>query len=384
VKPNDETNDEHNDEDRSPPMSRSPSVIDPDALKAYSLRVWMYKQGEMVSLMIHLGDRLGLYEAMDGAGPLTSVELAKRTGLKERWLREWLRGQAAAGLLEYRPGENEGDEGRFELTPVGAAVLADEEGSLAFASGAFTGGTPPEIVDKLADAFRTGIGLSYEEQGPNAAHRTERMLGSWVRLALVPRIIPALDGVHEKLKAGAVAADVGCGSGVALVAMAEAYPQSRFVGYDPNSHAIERAREQIEERGLKNVELHVAGGESLPEAPTYDFILTFDCIHDMPFPDRVIAAIRRAIRPDGTWLIKDIRSKPRFEDNLGHPTLAMFYGFSVSACMSSALSEPGGAGLGTLGFNPEVAERMVRKAGFTRFTLHDFEDPANLYYEVRP
>jgi 2-polyprenyl-3-methyl-5-hydroxy-6-metoxy-1,4-benzoquinol methylase len=368
-------------------MSKSAALIDPDELKAYSFRVWNYKQGEMVSLMIHLGDRLGLYETMQGAGPLTPAELAAKTGLKERWLLEWMRGQAAAQLLDYKIDEAaiaRGESGRFELTPTGAAVLADEAGSLAFASGAFTGGTPPEIADKLADAFRTGVGLSYEEMGPNAAHRTERMLGTWVRLALVPQIIPALDGVHEKLEAGAVVADVGCGSGVALVAMAEAYPKSTFVGYDPNSHGIERAREQIEERGLTNVELHIAGGESLPEEPRFDFILTFDCIHDMPHPDRVIRSIRRAILPDGTWLIKDIRSKPRFEDNLGRPMLAMFYGFSVSACMSSALSEPDGAGLGTLGFNPEVAEKMVREAGFTRFEEYDFEDPANLYYEVRP
>lgn len=360
-------------------MSQTQSILDPDELRAYSLRVWNFKQGEMVSLMIHLGDRLGLYRSMDAAGPLTPAELATRTGLQERWLLEWMRGQAAAQLLDYHP-----DDNRFELTRVGAAVLADEKDSLAFASGAFTGGTPPEIADKLADAFRTGVGLSYEEMGPNAAHRTERMLGTWVRLALVPRIIPALDGVHEKLVAGAVVADVGCGSGVALVAMAEAYPRSRFVGYDPNSHGIERARQQLSERGITNVELHTAGGEALPDEPRFDFLLTFDCIHDMPHPSRVISAIRRAIRPDGTWLIKDIRSKPRFEDNLGHPMLAMFYGFSVSACMSSALSEPGGAGLGTLGFNPQVAKEMVTRAGFTRFKEHDFDDPANLYYEVRP
>jgi 2-polyprenyl-3-methyl-5-hydroxy-6-metoxy-1,4-benzoquinol methylase len=363
----------------------SRTVLDPDELKAYSFRVWNYKKGEMVSLMIHLGDRLGIYRAMDGAGPLTSAELASQTGLQERWLREWMRGQAAAELLDYTASNGDDEkEGRFELSAYGTAVLADEDGSLAFASGAFTGGTPPEISEKLADAFRTGIGLSYEEMGPNAAHRTERMLGTWIRLALVPQIIPALDGVHEKLSAGAVVADVGCGSGLALIAMAEAYPKSTFVGYDPNSHGIDRGRQHVEERGLINVELNIAGGESLPEEPRFDFLLTFDCIHDMPHPSRVIKAIRNAILPDGTWLIKDIRSKPRFEDNLGHPMLAMLYGFSVSACMSSALSEPDGAGLGTLGFNPEVAERMVREAGFTRFVEHDFSDPANLYYEVRP
>lgn len=354
------------------------AAVDPEALKRFSFNVWGYKQGEMVSLMIHLGDRLGLYKALQGAGPVTAAELASRTGLQQRWLLEWLRGQAAARLLQYQPGD------RFELTAVGAAVLADEDASLAFAAGAFGGPMQPEVVDKLAAAFRTGVGLSYEELGPNAAHRTERMLGPWTRQELVPRILPALDGVADKLAAGAVAADVGCGGGVALMAMAQAYPESKFHGYDPSAHAVARCRDKAGELGLDNVELFVAGGERLPAEPTYDFLITFDCMHDMTHPDVVIAAIHRALKPDGTWLIKDIRSQPDFEDNLRNPMLAMFYGFSVSACMSSALSEPGGAGLGTLGFNPEVAERMVREAGFSRFRLHDFDDPSNLYYEVRP
>lgn len=354
------------------------SVIDPEQLKRYSFSVWSYKQGEVVSLMIHIGDRLGLYKALTGAGPVTAAELAGQTGLQERWLLEWLRGQAAARLLDYHDGD------RFELTAVGAAVLADEEGSLAFAAGAFSGATPPATVDKLIDAFRTGIGLSYEELGPNAAHRTERMLGPWTRQELVPNILPALDGVVEKLTSGAVAADVGCGGGIALMAMARAFPASEFHGYDPSSHAIKRCEEKVAESGLDNVKFFVAGGEELPDSPTYDFLITFDCIHDMTHPARVISAINQALRPDGTWLIKDIRSKPDFKDNMRNPMLAMFYGFSVSACMSSALAEVDGAGLGTLGFNPEVAEQMTRGAGFTRFQQHDFEDPSNLYYEVRP
>jgi len=354
------------------------SQLDPEQLKRFSFSVWSYKQGEMVSLMIHIGDRLGLYSALAGLGPVTAADLARRTGLKERWLLEWLRGQAAARLLEYHDGD------RFELTDVGAAVLADEEGSLAFASGAFSGQTPPETVDKLVEAFRTGIGLSYEDLGPNAAHRTERMLGPWVRQALVPQIIPALDGVVDKLERGARVADVGCGGGIALAEMARAYPNSEFHGYDPSSHAVRRLEDKIASLGLNNLRGFVASGEELPGEPTYDFLITFDCIHDMTRPADVIASIRRALRPDGTWLIKDIRSQPDFKTNMRNPLLAMFYGFSVSACMSSALSEPGGAGLGTLGFNPEVAESMVRAAGFTRFRLHDFDDPSNLYYEVRP
>ena len=355
-------------------------VVDPDELKRYSFTVWNYKMGEMVSLMIHIGDRLGLYKALDGAGPVTAAELAERTGLKERWLMEWLRGQAAARLISY----HHGDEDRFELTGVGSRVLADEQGSLAFAAGAFSGQTPPETVDKLIDAFRTGVGLSYQDLGPNAAHRTERMLGPWTRQELVPNILPALDGVKAKLEAGGVAADVGCGGGVALIAMAQAFPATEFHGYDPSQHAIDRCHAKVAELKLDNVHLFVSGGESLPDAPTYDFLITFDCIHDMTHPAEVIGAIRRALKPDGTWLIKDIRSQPEFRDNLKNPLLAMFYGFSVSACMSSALSEPDGAGLGTLGFNPAVAERMTREAGFERFRMHDFDDPSNLYYEVRP
>jgi 2-polyprenyl-3-methyl-5-hydroxy-6-metoxy-1,4-benzoquinol methylase len=353
-------------------------AIDPDELAAFSFQVWNYKQGEMVSLLVHLGDRLGLYRALDGAGPVTSTELAERTGLAERWLREWLKGQAAAKLLTYR-----GDD-RFELTPVGAKVLADESGSLHFAAGAFGGGFAPQIVDKLADAFRTGIGLSYDEQGPQAAHRTERMLGPWCRLALVPTILPSLDGVLEKLDSGARVADIGCGAGVAVFAMAKAFPQSTFYGYDPSVHAIDRAREKAAEEGVGNVEFINERGEDVAAGSGYDLVLTFDCLHDMTRPDLVMGAIRGAIDDDGTWLIKEIRSHHEFEKNLRNPMLAMMYGFSISSCMSSALSEPGGMGLGTLGMPPKRARDMTAEAGFSRFADHDFEDPANLYYEVRP
>jgi len=176
----------------------------------------------------------------------------------------------------------------------------------------------------------------------------------------------------------------GCGAGAALVTLAQAFPASHFAGYDPSASAIELARDKLRSAGLGNVELHAAGGETLPPEPPLDLVMTLDCVHDMTRPAEVIAAIRRALHPDGTWLIKDIRSRPRFQDNRRNPLLALHYGFSVATCMSSALSEPGGAGLGTLGFNPEVAEQMCRAAGFTRFAQHDFDDPANLYYEVRP
>ena len=353
-------------------------VEDPKALGRFALKVWKYKEGEMVSLMIQLGDKLGLYKSLAGAGQVTPADLAERTGLHQRWLTEWLRSQAAAGLIASTDGD------QFELTGEGVKVLADEEDSLHFACGTFARNNPPDYVDRLCEAFRSGIGLSYDQLGPSAAHSTERTLGPWSRIALVPKILPALDGVVDKLLTGAVAADVGCGAGVALTTVAAAFPASTFHGYDLSNHAIDRAAARVEEMGLTNVELHRARGEALPDEPVFDLVLTFDCLHDMTNPAGTMHAIRQAIRSDGTWLIKEIRGHPSFADNVRNPLAAMMYASSVASCMSSALSEPDGAGLGTLGLHRELCETMTRDAGFDRFTVHDLDDPANLYYEVRP
>lgn len=352
--------------------------LDPDEVAKFAFRVWSYKQGEMVSLLVHLGDRLGLYRALDGAGTVTAEDLACSTGLHPRWLQEWLRGNAAAELLASEDGE------RFELTAVAAAVLAREEDSLQFAAGAFGPPPDPALVDDLANAFRTGTGLPYDRQGPAGVHQTERMLGPWARLSLVPTIVPALEGVADRLAAGTLVADVGCGAGVALTTLAEAYPRSTFHGYELSLLAIERARRRVEEAGLANVEIIDRRAEELPARGDYSLVLTFDCLHDMTRPDAAAVAIRRAIADDGTWLVKEIRCDDTWAGNRRNPMLAMFLGFSIASCMSSALSEPGGAGLGTIGLPPRALEQLAREAGFTRFQVHDFEDPANLYYEIRP
>jgi 2-polyprenyl-3-methyl-5-hydroxy-6-metoxy-1,4-benzoquinol methylase len=349
-----------------------------DATRAYAFRVWSFKQGEVVALMIHLGDRLGLYRTMAGAGRLTADALAERTGLDRRWLLEWLRSQAAAGLVVTTDGEV------FELPAEAGPVLADEEGSVWFAAGAFPGCVaPPEVVDRLAQAFRTGRGLSYEDLGPSGAQTIERMLAPWSRVALVPVVLAGI-GVTPRLRTGARVADVGCGSGVALASMAQAFPASTVDGYDPSGHAVARARARIEELGLSNVELFERPAEDLPAGPTYELIVTLDCLHDMPHPDGAAAAVRRALSDDGVWLIKEVRAGVSWAENQRNPMLAMMYGTSVATCLSSATSEPGGAGLGTLGLDPVSLEELCRGAGFTRFDRHDFGDPANLYYAVRP
>lgn len=351
--------------------------LDPNEVGLFALKVYKYREGERISLLIHLGDRLGLFTSMWDAGPLTADQLAARTGLHTRWLQEWLRAMGAAELLDTDDGET------FELTSVGAAVLADEQDSLYFAAGAFGMPPDPSYVDRLAESFRTGIGLTYDDFGEGAAHSTQRMLGPWSRLALVPFILPAIDGVTEALESGAEVVDVGCGAGVALATMAEAFPQSRFLGVDPSEIAIGMARQAVEASGLENLRFEVAGGDSLPGEPTFDLVLTFDCLHDMPRPKDTIAAIATSLKDGGVWLCKDIKCGADYAANERNPLRAMMYAISVTSCMASAMSEPDGAGLGTLGLPPEVLEQYCTDAGFGSFTVHDFNDPANLYYEIR-
>jgi SAM-dependent methyltransferase len=343
-------------------------------------RVFTDLGGATNSAMIWLGDHLGLYREMHNAGALSSDELANRLGLSERWIREWLHGQTATGYITYH------GEGQFELTAEAGAVLADDDSPL-FAAGGLS--HIPQllgsVLERIPDAFRTGLGLSYDDLGPEAARGVERLLAPWFKHALVPVALPALDGVVAKLEAGAHVADVGCGAGVALCEMAKSFPASSFHGYDISHYALDRANAHKGELDLQNVTFHDANAVPLPDTPLFDMITTFDCIHDMAHPSEVIRAIRAALKPDGTWFIADIHCGASLEENLAadNPMLPMLYGFSVLCCMSSSLSQPGGEGLGTVGFGEEVALQMTQEAGFSRFQRHDFDNPLNAYYEVR-
>jgi SAM-dependent methyltransferase len=276
-------------------------------------------------------------------------------------------------------------DGRFSLSPEHAIVLAEEQ-SPAFAAGAFDGiPANAAVLDRLPESFRTGRGLPYDAFGPDGNRGVERVFAPWFRTMLVPLALPALEGVVPRLEAGGAVADVGCGTGVALLEMAKAYPRADFHGYEISEHCLARAATNRAEAGVANVHFHDARREPLPAEPRFDLITTFDCLHDMTRPDLAMRAIRKAIKPDGVWLIADIKSKRTLEENVrDNPMAAMMYGFSVLSCMSSALSEPGGLGLGTLGLHEELARTMTAEAGFTRFRKLDFEHPMNAYYEVRP
>lgn len=353
--------------------------IDPEKFKEYAKTVFGALGGAMTAAMICLGDRLGLYRALAESGPVSSTELAVKTGLSERWLREWLHQQGSAGVLEHRGG------GRFALSPEGVAVLADENHP-AFGAG-FFGSLPGDLalLDRLPEAFRTGVGLSYDDHGPESARGIERGLAPWFRALLVPMVIPRLGAVRETLTRGAVAADVGCGAGQAMLTLARAFPRSEFHGYELSRHALDRAGENLREAGVTNAFFHDVAGAPIPEDARFAYVQTLDVLHDMTNPSGAAHAIRRALRDDGTWLVCEIKAHPSYEENVANnPMAPMMYGASILTCMSSALSEPHGAGLGTLGLHAGLLEEMVRKAGFQHFESLDFGHPVNAFYAIRP
>jgi SAM-dependent methyltransferase len=357
---------------------------DPTEVGLFAFAVANQMAGAVTAAMIHLGDRLGLFRALADAGePLTSAALAERTGLSERWVREWAYNQAASGMILA---ETTGPAEVFSLTPAAVPVLVDETHEMNLL-GMFH--QLPQSMSLLASAlpqsFRSGVGHDYDTLGPEGAQGVERGFEPWMRNHLVGDLLPRLDGVVERLEAGETAADVGCGSGAGVLRMARAFPASRFVGYDISHFALERAAQSLAASGLTNAEFLDPRDRPLPSDGSLGFVTTFDCLHDMTDPDGVAASIRAALADDGTWLVADIKAYDTFAENVErNPMAALMYGTSVMSCMSSALSRPGGAGLGTLGMSENRARQMAEAAGFSRFRPIDVESPINAFYEIRP
>jgi 2-polyprenyl-3-methyl-5-hydroxy-6-metoxy-1,4-benzoquinol methylase len=344
---------------------------DPETLKAYSLKVWLAKQGQLVGLMVEVGDRLGIFRQLAHQGAATAPEWASRLGLASRPLTEWLHGMAAAGLLDH-------SGGRFELPEAGAWVMAEEDRSLFFAAGIFGGSHPTAMVEAVSELMRTGRGSPYDDLGPETTLALERMTGPFNRAGLVPLVLSRVPGLIERLSEGIRVADVGCGAGVAAETVATTFPTCAVTGVDPSRHAIERAADRA--RGRANLRFLVGSAEDLEGQ--FELVLVFDCLHDMPRPDLVLTSILHRLAPGGLVLIKEIRSSGDFERDRKNPLLALAYGLSLVSCLASGLSTDDGLGLGNLGLHPAALTDLVLRCGFGVPERLDVPDPANLYYVV--
>ena len=323
-----------------------------------------------------IGDKLGLYAAMDGAGPLTPADLAARTGTTERYVREWLSNQAAGGYVTY-----DAESGTFTLPPEQAFALAQEDSPAALAGFAQVVLSIFRDVPKVVDAFRTGEGVGWHEHDHELFRGTERFFRPGYAANLESSWIPALDGVEEKLRAGARVADVGCGHGASTIVLAKAYPNSTFVGFDYHPESIDAARKAAAEAGVTDrVSFEVASAKEY-SGTGYDLVAFFDSLHDMGDPVGAARHVRQSLAADGTWLIVEPFAHDRLEDNL-NPVGRIFYGASTVLCTPASLDQEVGLALGAQAGEARLGE-VVGEAGFTSFR-RAAETPFNMVLEARP
>ena len=323
-----------------------------------------------------IGDKLGLYKAMAGAGALTSTEVAERSGTAERCVREWLRNQAAGGYVIY-----DADSDTYTLPDEHALALADEESPFYILGVYDSIASLYADEEKILEAFRSGEGMGWHEHDHRLFSGTERFFRPGYKGNLVAEWIPALDGVQEKLERGAKVADVGCGHGASTVIMAQAFPNSKFFGFDYHDASIERAREAAEEAGVADrTTFEVASAKDFPGSG-YDLVCVFDCLHDMGDPVGAAAHIRETIADDGTWMIVEPFANDRVEDNL-NPVGRVFYGASTVICTPASLSQEVGLALGAQAGEARLAE-VIKQGGFTE-VRRATETPFNLILEARP
>lgn len=351
-------------------------AIDRAKVEAFADQVVGDIAAAMSGVMVNLGHKLGLYHAMAGSGPLTPDELARRTGLHERYVREWLNNQVAGGYLDYDPATH-----TYRLSEEHALVLA-EPNSPAFLAGGFDMVSSMWLdEEKLARAFRTGNGIGWHEHHPHLFRGTEAIFRAGYRVDLAESWIPMLDGVAARLEAGGTVADIGCGHGVSTIVMAKAFPRSRFVGFDYHPASIGTARQRAAKANVaERVTFEVASAKSFPGSG-YDLICFVDCFHDLGDPVGAARHARTALREDGTLLMVEPFAGDRVEENIG-PVGRMYYAASTALCVPNSLSQEVGLGLGAQAGEARLAQAL-KEAGF-RSVRRVAQTPVNIVLEARP
>ena len=357
-------------------MSTSaPQPLDQMKLHEFVMKAVGEMGAAMNAALIVIGDKLGLYKAMSGAGPMTSAELAKKTETAERYVREWLASQAAGGFVTY-----DAASGKYTLPPEQALALADET-SPVFLPGFF------EVVaacvkdePKITEAFRSGKGVGWHEHDHGLFAGTERFFRPNYRAHLISEWIPALGDTEAKLKTGAKVADVGCGLGTSTILMAQAYPKSTFVGFDYHDGSIKMAREAAAKAGVGDrVKFEVAKAKDYP-GKGFDLVAFFDCLHDMGDPEGAAKHVKESMTPDGAWMIVEPFAHDKLEDNL-NPIGRVYYAASTMLCTPASLSQEVGLALGAQAGEGRLS-KILKAAGFSR-VRRAAETPFNIVLEAR-
>ena len=351
-------------------------TVDARAAEEFGNRVVGIVNDAAVAMLLSIGHQTGLFDALADLPAATSTQLADAAGLNERYVREWLGGLVSAGIIDYHP-----DTVTYELPRHHAAALTRAGGPENIAKLAQYIAIFGEVEQKIIGCFRSGGGLPYTEFPRFHAIMAEES-GGVFDAALVDGILPLVDGLPERLGEGIDVADIGCGSGHAVNLMAQAFPSSRFTGYDFSGPALDTARREAAQLGLANAGFVAQDVATLDAVDAFDAITVFDAIHDQVHPAEVLANIHRALRPGGVFLMVDIKASSNLEDNVDIPWASLFYTISTMHCMTVSLSADG-AGLGTM-WGRQLALSMLADAGFDRVTVCDVDtDPFNDYFIAR-
>jgi SAM-dependent methyltransferase len=350
--------------------------LDEAKVKAFTQRMVAHFTGASAVLMVEVGRQAGLFEAMAEMPPATSVAIAERAGLTERYVREWLGAMVCSGIVEYDPSAR-----TYALPPEHRPLLSSEGGSRNVATLAAMFPLLSRVVPEVLEAFRRGGGVPYARFQPDFTGLMDGRSRPRYQQLLFPKYLGSVEGLAARLDAGIRVADVGCGTGFCVNLMAERFPRSQFVGYDFSDHALEQARAEASAMGVGNVSFVAQNVAQLPPEPQFDLITAFDAIHDQVAPAEVLRRIRSALAPGGTFLMLDICASSNLEDNVDAPMSAFVYTISTLHCMTVSLAH-GGTGLGTA-WGHQVAERMLRDAGFTDVKILERVDPMNSLYVAR-
>ncbi len=371
----DQINQQTSEETTDQTSEAAAAPIDMDVLMEFVGRVVGDIGATISAGNVLLGERLGLYRALS-QGPSDARALASATGTEERYVDEWLRGQAAGGYVQY-----DAASATYSMTPEQSFALSNPDGPV-FLPGAFELALGSlKAAPQIEKAFRTGSGFGWHEHDAEVFTGCERFFRPGYLMYLLSEWIPALEGVSDKLERGATVADLGCGHGASTLLMADAFPNSRFTGSDYHEGSIESARERATEAGLGDrVSFEVSGAQSI-EARDLDLVTTFDCLHDMGDPLGAATRVRNSLAHDGTWMIVEPAAGDTVESNL-NPVGRVYYNFSTFLCVPNAMSQPGGYALGAQAGEAAI-KQVVTDAGFTRFR-RVAETPFNLVYEARP